>query len=171
MILTNILKIVAFAIPFVAATPHGPASQKASYCGDGKIPISDAKRLALFQEYSEQLHFKKDITGAFAKYVSPDLTEHTQSAGTYDENVAFLKATLPLVNITIISDLVSCGRSIASQPICILHYKIVPNSPNAGITNTSVLTDVYRYEDSCIVEHWDSLLVGSSATTNPNWPG
>ncbi|KAF5257406.1 hypothetical protein FOXYS1_12071 [Fusarium oxysporum] len=171
MTLTNILKIVAFAIPFVAATPHSPATQKTSYCGHGKIPISDAKRLALFQEYNQQLHIKKDVAGAFAKYVSPDLIEHTQSTGTYDENVAFLTALLPLVNITIISDLVSCGKSIASQPICSLHYKVVPNSPGAGITNTSVLTDVYRYEDSCIVEHWDSLLIGSSATTNPNWPG
>ncbi|RBQ99907.1 hypothetical protein FVER53590_29993 [Fusarium verticillioides] len=171
MILINILKIANFAIPFVVATPHGPASQKISYCGDGKILISDAERLALFQEYNQQLHFKKDIAGAFAKYVSPDLIEHTQSAGTYDDNMAFLKATLPFVNITIISGLVSCGRSIDSQPICSLHYKVVPNSPSAGITNTSVVTDVYRYEDSCIVEHWDSLLVGSAATTNPNWPG
>jgi predicted SnoaL-like aldol condensation-catalyzing enzyme len=119
-----------------------------------------------FKAFNTQL-FSGDAAGAFAKYVSPSITEHSTSGGGYNGDVAFLGALMPTVNIAVIAGLQQCNGNI-----CWVHYKATPKSGGSPfINNVTAISDFYRYEGSCIVEHWDSVETASASTTNPLFPG
>ncbi|KUL87651.1 hypothetical protein ZTR_05943 [Talaromyces verruculosus] len=130
--------IIALMQPLITRAVPDLARDQTTYCGAGKIVISDAERLTLFQAYNIELHVQKNVSGAFAKYVSPNLLEHTASADGYNQLISSLSASLPNVNITFIENLIVCGTSVANQPVCTLHYKVEPLNRNAGIDNTTV---------------------------------
>ena len=173
MFFSRAIVAVTAALPLLAAAAPRSYGKRdnTTYCGDGKISVSDGERLQLFQDFNDQLLQQKDVAGAFAKYVSPDLIEHTASASSYSDDVGFLSALLPTVDVTYINNIIGCGNSGYAQPICTLHYKAVPNSADSFVSNTTVISDFYRYDGSCIVEHWDSTQTANENTTNPNFPG
>ncbi|KAF2671430.1 hypothetical protein BT63DRAFT_477915 [Microthyrium microscopicum] len=158
--------ILAIAASFITLT-------SAWYCGsDNQGDIDQDARTQLFKAFQLEL-FSGDVSDAFAKYVSTDLIEHTSSANSFGSDVGFLSALFPTVDIsTVGNDLTGCFRRDDGAPICTSHYKATPKAGVQGfIQNVTAISDYYRYDGTCIVEHWDSTMTASATTSNPAFPG
>jgi predicted SnoaL-like aldol condensation-catalyzing enzyme len=71
------------------------------------------------------------------------------------------------VDVAVIAGLEGCKGDI-----CAVHYKATPKASGSPfINNVTVITDIFKYNGSCIVEHWDSLQTADETTTNPLFPG
>ncbi|KIW02611.1 uncharacterized protein PV09_06059 [Verruconis gallopava] len=172
------LTILSLSLVATASTPRHLVRRgdPESYCpsfGD----ITDDERLSLFNAFTQMLfdaanNKDADEVGlAFSKYVSPELIEHTASASSYGADVGFLSTLLPGTTVTPIGGLSGCFNSTNGDPICTIHYAARPDGSSSLIPNVTAISDFYRYDGSCIVEHWDSTYIASATTTNPNFPG
>jgi predicted SnoaL-like aldol condensation-catalyzing enzyme len=163
--------ILAVAASFLTI---GSVSATRSFC-PSQGGISHSERFQLFKAFTNELFSATSngsaIASVFAKYVSPNLVEHTSASSSFGSDVGFLTVLFPTVNVAIISGLEGCFKSTAGGQICTVHYKATPKSAQSFITNTTAISDYYRYDGTCIVEHWDSSMTASAATTNPNFPG
>jgi predicted SnoaL-like aldol condensation-catalyzing enzyme len=169
------------AIAAVAALPNAcaapgkqPSKQPKSYCPSQRN-IDHAERLQLFEAFTTELFSATKngsaVAATFAKYVSPSLIEHTAASSNYGSDVGFLSLLFPTVTVSLISGLQGCFKSVSNEDICTAHYKAEPDNAQSFISNTTVISDFYRYDGTCIVEHWDSSQTANSQTTNPNFPG
>jgi predicted SnoaL-like aldol condensation-catalyzing enzyme len=165
--------IVAVAASFLTFGSVS-ANKDKSYC-PSQGGISHAQRVQLFKQFTDELFSAtnngSEVAAAFAKYVSPSLIEHTASSNSFGSDVGFLSALFPTVNVAIIAGIEGCFKSTVGGHICTVHYKATPKSAQSFITNTTVISDYYRYDGTCIVEHWDSTMTANAQTTNPNFPG
>jgi hypothetical protein len=167
--------VAALSLPFFATAAPSRHIARDTYCPG--YALGDADRLALFNAFNAELfdaanaNNADEVAAAFATYVSPDLIEHTASASSYGDDVGFLSALLPGVTVTLVGGLSGCFYSAKGDPICTIHYSATPDSADSLIANVTAISDFYRYDGSCIVEHWDTTYVATSTTTNPNFPG
>jgi len=164
----TLLPLAAVAIPTSQAPAHHKRtcpSNVESYCPSVCDP--DAATLeSLFKAYNTQL-FSGDVAGAFAKFVSPSLVDHASSGADFSDDVSFLSALFPTVDAAIIA-----GLELCTDDICFVHYKATPKAGGSPfISNVTAISDIYRYDGSCIVEHWDAVQTANEATTNPLFPG
>jgi len=150
------------AVASTAAKRDSCPSDASSYCPSVCTPDADTQ-LSLFKAFTNQL-FTGNVSDAFATYVSPSITEHSATGSSFSDDVSFLSALFPTVTTTVISDIEFCSDSI-----CIVHYEATPNS-DEFINNVTAITDIYRFDGSCIVEHWDSIETADASTTNPQFP-
>ncbi|KAF2670578.1 hypothetical protein BT63DRAFT_413289 [Microthyrium microscopicum] len=186
MYFSNAITIAASALALcgtVAASPApavGPQARAAakSFCPNKEDDVDTGRRLNLFKQFNTLLfsgsQTPANVAAAFAQYVSPNLIEHTASANSYGADVGFLTALFPTVDITIIPGLQDCfpTNENTNKGICAIHYKATPKpGVQSFITNTTVISDFYKYDGVCITEHWDSTQTANAATTNPGFPG
>jgi predicted SnoaL-like aldol condensation-catalyzing enzyme len=165
------------SLPFsTSAAPSKNLQRRdGSYCPG--YEVSDADRLALFNAFNAELFDAanaddaSEIATAFATYVSPDLIEHTAAADSYNAAVGFLTILLPGVTASLVGGLSGCFYSTKGEPICTIHYAATPDSADSLIPNVTAISDFYRYNGSCIVEHWDTTYIANANTTNPSFPG
>jgi len=141
--------------------PSNPSSFCPNVCSPDETTL-----LSLFKDFTQEL-FAGNAQGAFAKYVSTSIIEHSASATNYNQDVNFLQALMPTVSVSVISGMQECNGNI-----CWVHYKATPKSSGSPfINNVTAISDFYRYQGSCIVEHWDSVQTADASTTNPLFPG
>jgi len=170
--------IAVLALP--AATIAGQSStlktrQSDSYCPG--FEVTDAERLEIFNGMNELLFHAANsddasaVEDAFATFYSPDLIEHTAASDSYASDVKFLSALLPGTTVELVGGLSGCFKNTKGQPICTIHYKATPDSSDSLIPAVTAISDFYRYEGSCIVEHWDTTYVKGDTTTNADFPG
>jgi predicted SnoaL-like aldol condensation-catalyzing enzyme len=119
-----------------------------------------------FSNRTVVITWTNSLSSAFAKYVSPDVIDHSASVSDYNSSVAFLGALFPTVDVAVIAGLEGCKGNT-----CAVHYKVTPKASGSLVTNVTVVSDIFKYNGSCIVEHWDSLQTADSTTTNPLFPG
>jgi hypothetical protein len=175
--LLKYLNIAAAIIGLATSIPTvNRRTDATSYCpstGD----ISDADRVSLFNAFNALIfdaanaNNADEVAAAFATYVSPDLIEHTASASSYNASLGFLSVLLPATSVTLVGGLSGCFYSTYGAPICTIHYAAYPDSADSLLPNVTAISDFYRYDGSCIVEHWDTTYIATANTTNPNFPG
>jgi hypothetical protein len=173
-------KYISLAATLLGLAAAAPSHIKArgdstSYCPGYEVSSDD--RLALFNAFNAELfdaansNNADEVAAAFATYVSPDLIEHTASADSYGADVGFLSTLLPGTTLTLIGGLSGCFCNTKGQPVCTIHYAAVPDASGSILPNVTAISDFYRYEGSCIVEHWDTTYIATDTTTNPAFPG
>jgi len=187
MYFSNAITIAASALALcgtVAASPVAAAlapratTAAKSYCPNKQDDVDTGDRLKLFKAFNTLLFSGSatpaNVAAAFAQYVSPNLIEHTASANGFSADVGFLTALLPTVDIKIIGGLQDCfpTNEDTNKGVCAIRYAATPKpGVQSFITNTTVISDFYKYDGVCITEHWDSTQTANSATTNPGFPG
>jgi len=163
----TLLPLAAVAIPASQAPAHHKRtcpSNAESYCPSVCDPDT-ATLESLFKAFNAEF-FSGDIAGAFAKYVSPSIIEHTSSSTSYSEDVSSLTPLVATVDFAIIA-----GLELCTNDICFVHYKVTPKPGSQFLDNVTSAVDIYRYDGSCIVEHWDAVQTADETTTNPQFPG
>lgn len=75
------------------------------------------------------------------------------------------------MSVSVISGLEGCFETDDGCHVCSVHYKASPKGDGSLIKNVTVVSDFYKYEGSCIVEHWDSVTTADAGTTNGGFPG
>jgi len=165
MLFQSFFTTAVAVLPLLASASPVPDSEPASYCPSTYCP--DSSELAgLFDAFTAQV-FSGDVAGAFAKYVDPNITEHSTAGTNYGADVGFLSLLIPTVTIHIIAGIQGCFGDI-----CGIHYSATPiPGDNSLITNITSISDWYRYDGTCIAEHWDSVQTADGSTLNPLFPG
>lgn len=108
-------------------------------------------------EFARRFLIEKDPIGALQRHVSEDYIQHNPSvlSGLQAAIDAFEYFLSPQIDYTVISTDFDCGRAWINYRMDVLGY--LP----------SAVADLYRFEGSCIVEHWDVLEVKPVNGTNP----
>jgi len=117
----------------------------------------------VFNDFVKQFYIQRDFAGAADKYIASDLIQHNpQIANGRDAEVAAVNNILPKYdgpNFELV--LVDEQRG----------YGIVFNryigKPGTGLPLTAVV-DIYRFNGSCMVEHWDAIEALPANSTNPD---
>lgn len=92
---------------------------------------------------------------AYRRFVAVNLTEHNPFGPQgRDANAAILTQVLANANFTVL-------RKNFDNNLGIVHTRV------EGIPQPSALVDIYRFDGSCIVEHWDVTQVRPANATNP----
>ena len=150
-----------FSSPAVAAPSYSPSA--AEGCGCPSPHTTDKSIREIFTAFVEEFYFQRDFAGAGNKYMAPNLIQHNpQIANGRDAEVAAVTSLLPKYdgpNFEIL--LVDEERG----------YGVVFNrfagKPGTGIPLT-VAVDIYRFDGSCMVEHWDAIEALPANSTNPD---
>jgi predicted SnoaL-like aldol condensation-catalyzing enzyme len=170
--------IALLALPL--ATLAAPRSSKLLPRGESYCPgfdVDEEERLEIFDAMNELLFSAANnddpsaVETAFASFYSPDLIEHTAASDSYASDVSFLTALLPGTSVELVGGMSGCFTNTKGQPICTIHYKATPKGEDSLIPAVTAISDYYRYDGSCIVEHWDTTYVAGETTTNANFPG
>ena len=119
-------------------------------------PASAAEQEAIFEQFRYQFLIAKNLTRAYS-YVSEDFIQHNENIPNGREGtVGYLAPFWAQVQDTILHTAYAEGFG------WIHHASQSPGQPS------SVIFDLYRFEGSCIVEHWDAIEAFPTNATNPN---
>lgn len=167
-----------FGLPLATLASSSPSRllpRGESYCPG--FDVTDDERLEIFDAMNELLFHAANnddpsaVETAFATFYHPDLVEHTAASDSYASDVGFLTALLPGTTVELVGGLSGCFTNMKGQPVCTVHYKATPEGPDSLISDVTAISDFYRYDGSCIVEHWDTTYVKGETTTNAGFPG
>ncbi len=124
-----------------------------SYCPARQVSVSEQR--AIYIAFIQELLVAKNVTGAYLRFVSPALIEHNPfSPQGRDANAAILAQILASTSFTIL-------RSGFDNDIGFSHVRV------EGNPQPSAIADFYRFNGSCIVEHWDVTQTRPANATNP----
>jgi predicted SnoaL-like aldol condensation-catalyzing enzyme len=110
-------------------------------------PVSSAERAIIFDAYVQTFYFK-NITLAMNTYVAENLTQHNpnipngRDAQTAAVIPIYASSNFELKNVLMDGD-----------------YGMIYNrvSDKSNASSYTDVVDIYRFEGSCLVEHWDIL--------------
>lgn len=149
-LLNQISLLVSLLSPVLAISPP--------YCPSKSTGSGDQKKL--FQSFVTELYINKNVTGAFDTYVSPTILEHNPMVTTRAQVIQLLSGLLPNVNVNIVHEIFDASSSVG-----VVHFA----STGPGVNNIlTAIADFYRFDGSCIVEHWDVVEALPAGATNPN---
>jgi len=160
------LASAALAAAFVMAQPAMAApscstKNLTSYCDPGH-PVTGRQIRSIFDAFVEQFYFQRDFQGAVDTYVSPNLIQHNpQLANGSQAQVDAVTAILanyngPDFQLALVDE--ERGYGVV--------YSRFQGKQGTGLPFTGV-ADVYRFEGSCMVEHWDVIEALPPNSTNP----
>ncbi|KAJ3032784.1 hypothetical protein HDV00_007156 [Rhizophlyctis rosea] len=145
----RILAIFAILAACISAT-------FAALCKTG--PTSDMQQRAAFQSFVNTLYVQKKVKQAFDDWIPGQYIQHHPS--TSQGRDAAIAALSPLFAIPSLQ--VTVAGQVVGQGFAVLHYRMkVP-----GAFDMAVM-DRFRFDGTCIVEHWD---VGQSIPANDTNP-
>jgi predicted SnoaL-like aldol condensation-catalyzing enzyme len=141
---------LALSLLFFAAS----VTSQSYYCPPA--PASESTQLLLFNTFVQAFYIHKDAKTAFTNFVSEDYIQHNPSALSGRQTALdFLSPILPSLNITILHQGLYGG-------IGYIHYKEdIPGLPSQAVT------DIFRFNGTCIMEHWDVVQVRPEHPINP----
>lgn len=123
------------------------------YCPS--VPAQPNEQNAIFNEFIHIFLNDRNPLEAYRRFVDVNLIEHNPFGPQgRDANAAFLSQILPLANFTLL-------RKNFGNDLGITHVRV------EGQPQPSALVDIYRFNGSCIVEHWDVTEVRPANATNP----
>ncbi|KAJ2971953.1 hypothetical protein NQ176_g7433 [Zarea fungicola] len=118
---------------------------------------------ASFDAFIYQFYQQRDFQGAMDKYVSPTLIQHNPQLanGSQAQTNAVISILAnydgPEFQIVLVDE----QKGYASV------FNRFRGKAGTGLPATGV-TDIYRFEGSCMVEHWDVIESLPANSTNPN---
>ncbi|USW58205.1 Putative NTF2-like domain superfamily, SnoaL-like domain-containing protein [Septoria linicola] len=133
-----------YTIPF-----NGP------YCPSQ--PVSSTQQRAIFNQFIQKFYIEKNATAAFSEHVAESYIQHNPNVLSGRENAiaAFESFDLSGVNFTLLNVGLDGDRGW-------VHYR----SEGAGM-EPSAIVDVFRFNESCIEQHWDVFQTKPANATNP----
>jgi predicted SnoaL-like aldol condensation-catalyzing enzyme len=140
-------------LSLATATPHPTPP---SSC----IPhaVSAHERREIFDGYVHAFFIEKNLTKAFQHYVSSQYIQHNPFvANGPAATLAFLGPIWKSQNLTIL-------HTALDGDFGWIHYRDV-GLP--GVTRPTAIVDIVRFEESCVVEHWDVIEELPANATNP----
>lgn len=145
------LSILLSALLFlILATP---SLSHETYCPS--VPAYPNEQNAIFNAFIRILLTDRNPAEAYRRFVDVNLIEHNPFGPQgRDANAAFLTQVLAHANFTVLR--MNFGNNLG-----IVHLRI------EGKPQPSALVDIYRFNGSCIVEHWDVTQVRPANATNP----
>lgn len=163
MQLPTILTLLS-ALPLLLASP-APAPVDSHTTSNATSPpycppqhATPAQQRAIFFDFVTKLYTDKNPTLAFQDHVAEDLVEHDPfDAQGRDANAAKLAAIIPYATFQV-------QRYFFADNFGFIHLRVEENPGPVA------LADIYRFNGSCIVEHWDIAQVyPANATNKVSW--
>jgi predicted SnoaL-like aldol condensation-catalyzing enzyme len=142
---TSILTLIAFGLAERAAAANCPAR-----------PATTAEQKVLFDQFINSFYVKKNVTEAMLNHVHENYIQHNQNVPSGRQNaIDRLKNYIPTMKATIVKTSVSdsTGWVLVKQDIVGKPYNAV--------------VDIFRFDGTCIVEHWDVIDSKKANATNP----
>lgn len=163
MQLLSILSTATAVLPFLPlGSLASPLHQSESFCHPGSS-IPDCRIRDIFNGYVEEWVFQRNFSGAAAKYLSPNIIQHNPQIA--NGSAAMVAAVGPILanydGPTYTLVVVDEEKNLA---VTLNRYvgKAGTGLPIAGVA------DFYRFEGTCIVEHWDVIESLPPNSTNPD---
>ena len=120
--------------------------------------VTQHERREIFNGYVRAFFIEKDLNKAFQLYVSSTYIQHNPFvANGPAATLAFLGPIWQSLNLTIL-------HTALDGNFGWIHYKVV-GLP--GTLRPSATADIVRFEESCVVEHWDVMQELPANATNP----
>ncbi|KAF4555049.1 Hypothetical protein D9617_3g021180 [Elsinoe fawcettii] len=151
----GIAAIVSTATPALADAK--PAKAAASLCPPGRS--TPREQLQAFNDFVEAFVVRQEYDAAtFNKYIAEDYIQHNPFALSGRQAVIDFFASVPRFsqNNTIINK--GFGNGVGY-----IHYRV----DRVNATQPSAVVDIFRYNGSCIQEHWDVIQERPANSINP----
>lgn len=130
-----------------------PSLSDQTYCPS--VPAHPKKQSAIFDEFLRILLTDRNVVEAYSRFIDVDLIEHSPfGVQGRDANAAFLTPILPSANFSVL-------RKNFDNDLGIVHSRV------EGQPQPSALVNIYRFNGTCIVEHWDITELRPANATNP----
>lgn len=147
--------IVTICIAAITAAVASATSISHSRCNPNQN--SQAKQSAAIKDFANLFLVQKNIQAAFDYYVPGEYINHNPGAMTGRQNA--LNVLIPFLATPGIS--ITVASVFAGEGFGYLHYKLSLPGVNFAVM------DRYRFEGTCIVEHWDVAQQITGNETNP----
>ena len=156
----SLYKAVA-ALSISSSAVASPLENLTSYCNPSR-PASGNELRGIFYDYVEEFYFQRDFAGATNKYVALNLIQHNpQIANGSAAQIAAVTSILanydgPNFELALVDE--ERGYGIVFNQFI--------GKPGTGLPLSAVV-DIWRFEGTCIVEHWDAIEALPPNSTNP----
>ncbi|RSL40698.1 hypothetical protein CEP53_013214 [Fusarium sp. AF-6] len=144
--------------PFIIAAGARPAHTKlqAPYCPPR--PVTTAQKRAIFDEFVDKLYVERNGTRALLDHTPEDYIQHNPFVlSGRDNGIEGLSFVSPdTVNFTI-------ARRGVDGTLAFIHTRL----DRVNETQPTAAIDLFRFEGSCLVEHWDVLQEVPENAVNP----
>ncbi|KAI3580744.1 hypothetical protein IWW34DRAFT_616750 [Fusarium oxysporum f. sp. albedinis] len=129
-----------------------------SYTCNPGYPVSSAEQSIIFTNFLRKFYFEKDVFRAGREHILLNAINHNPNVvGDREASLAWVAPRIAEWNITI-------ANSGFADNVGWSHVKV--EGPDMG--RYTVAVDIWRFEGSCIAEHWDALQLAPPANrTNP----
>jgi predicted SnoaL-like aldol condensation-catalyzing enzyme len=123
--------------------------------------VSETERnRAIITAFADQFYGRRDVAGAFEKFVVPDYIQH--NPGLPDGRDAAVAALAP--KFATPGAQFDVKRIIVDGDMAVIHLHGRTDPATAG----GAVADIYRLKDSRIVEHWDVIQPIPATARNPH---
>ena len=110
--------------------------------------------------FAEQFYGRRDVAGAFERFVVPDYIQH--NPGLPDGREAAVAALAPKFSTP--GARFDVKRIIVDGDLAVIHLHGRTDPATAG----GAVADIYRLKDGKIVEHWDVIQPIPASARNPH---
>ncbi|KAH8650774.1 hypothetical protein BGZ61DRAFT_375473 [Ilyonectria robusta] len=120
--------------------------------------VTPSQQRAIFVEFIQKLYIDRNATRALLDHVPEDYIQHNPfSLSGRDNSIKSLSFVSPdTVNFTI-------SRVGLDDNLAFLHARL----DTVGAERPSTVVDLFRFNGSCIQEHWDVIQEVPENATNP----
>ncbi|TDZ40507.1 hypothetical protein CTRI78_v010282 [Colletotrichum trifolii] len=122
-------------------------------------PASPAEQLAIFDDFIQKFYVEYNFTGSLLEHVPEDYIQHNPHLLSGRQNAIDFFSTIVTAgtsNFTII-------HKAFEDNTAYIHYR----SESTGAAEPSAVVDIFRFDGSCMVEHWDVIQERPANATNP----
>jgi len=141
--LSKVLLLPILLVSTLTAASPAPIEERSSYCPSK--PAGPLTQRALFNAFVQKFFNKKDVADTYELYVADNVIEHDPFIA--DGREAGIEALTPLIAAASF-DLV---HVLYDGGIGAVHSKVTL----PGGAPFMATADYFRYDGTCIVEHWD----------------
>ncbi|KAK7459922.1 hypothetical protein Landi51_00171 [Colletotrichum acutatum] len=155
----NTLFLLAGTVASLSTSPTFPHHEnpEAISCSTSASQVTPTwHQQQIFETFIQRFFVQKDVKGAILDNMSVNYTQHNPNALSGRQNaIDYVGPIFDAANFTIL-------RHSFSNNTGWVHTKMeIPGLP------LTVVVDIFRFQGSCIVEHWDVATTMSPNATNP----
>ncbi|KAH6999313.1 hypothetical protein EDB80DRAFT_584018 [Ilyonectria destructans] len=122
-------------------------------------PATPQQQRAILGQFSQAFYYERNATKALLDYVSKEYIQHNPGA------LSGRQKTLDVLEPVLSSDAIEFTvlRLAFDNNLAFVHYRM----DIVGGGEPSAIVDVYRFNGTCIMEHWDVIQERDSNSLNP----
>lgn len=162
MRLSLLIKASAAMTCLPLGTSASPLSQPESFCSPSH-PATGWEIRDIFNQFVEEWVYQRNFSAAAAKFLSPNLIQHNPQIA--NGSAAEVAAVIPILanydGPTFTLVVVDEEKGLA---VTLNRYT---GRPGTGLPVAAV-ADYYRFDGTCMVEHWDVIESLPPNSTNPD---